>query len=139
MFSLKLYMLPNLLSHNTGCDTISSVAVKDIVIEEGSMDGKHLVVTCFLSHSDQEIQTYVLIDCGATGYAFVDEDFARDHQLPLCPLKNPHTLEVIDGHHISSGNITHIADVQLSIQEYREKLPIFVTKLGYYPIVLGIP
>jgi predicted aspartyl protease len=103
------------------------------------MDGKHLVVTCFLSHSDQEIQTYALIDCGATGYAFVDEDFARYHQLPLRPLKNPHTLEVIDGRQISSGDITHIAEVQLSIQEHREELPMFITKLGHYPIVLGIP
>jgi predicted aspartyl protease len=103
------------------------------------MDGKHLVVTCVLSHSDQEIQTYALIDCGATGYVFVDEDFARHHQLPLCPVKNPHTLEVIDGGQISSGDITHIAEVQLSIQEHREKLPMFVTKLGHYPIVQGIP
>jgi predicted aspartyl protease len=119
--------------------SISSVAVKDIVIEEGSMDGKHLVVTCFLSHSDREIQTYALIDCGATGYTFVDEDFACHYQLPLHPLKNPHTLEVIDGRQISSGDITHIAKVQLSIQEHRERLPMFVTKLGHYPIVLGIP
>jgi predicted aspartyl protease len=103
------------------------------------MDGKHRVVTCFLSPSDQEIQTYAQIDCGATGYAFVDEDFARHHQLPLHPLKNPRTLEVIDGRQISSGDITHIAEVQLSIQEHHEKLPMFITKLGHYPIVLGIP
>jgi hypothetical protein len=103
------------------------------------MDGQHLIVTCFLSHSNQEIQTYALIDCAATGYVFIDEDFAHYHQLPLCPLKNPRTLEVIDGYQISSGNITHIAEVQCSIQEHRKKLPIFVTKLGYYPIVLGIP
>jgi hypothetical protein len=119
--------------------SISSVAVKDIVIEEGSIDGKHLVITCFLSHSDQGIQSYALIDCGATGYAFVDEDFACHHQLPLCPLKNPHTLKVIEGRQISSGDITHIAEVQLSIQEYCERLPMFVTKFGHYPIVLGIP
>jgi predicted aspartyl protease len=103
------------------------------------MDGKHLVITCFLSHSDQEIQTYALIDCGATGYAFVDEDLACHNQLPLRTLKNPRTLEVIDGHQISSRNITQIAEVQLSIQEYRERLPMFVTKLGHYTIVLGIP
>jgi predicted aspartyl protease len=103
------------------------------------MDGKHLVITCFLSHSDQEIQTYALIDCGATSYVFVDEDFARHYQLPLHPLKNPRTLKVINGRQISSGDITHIAEVQLSIQEHQEKLPMFVTKLGHYPIVLGIP
>jgi hypothetical protein len=76
--------------------SISSVAVKDIVIEEGSMDRKYLLITCFISHGDQEIQTYALIDCGATSYTFIDEDFACHHQLPLCPIKNPHTLKVID-------------------------------------------
>jgi hypothetical protein len=30
-------------------------------------------------------------------------------------------------------------EVSLNIQGYREKLPMFITKLGHYPIVLGIP
>jgi hypothetical protein len=29
--------------------------------------------------------------------------------------------------------------VRLDIQGHREKLPMFVTKLGRYPILLGIP
>jgi hypothetical protein len=32
-----------------------------------------------------------------------------------------------------------MVEAQLSIHEHRERLPIFVTKLGHYPIVLGIP
>jgi hypothetical protein len=46
---------------------------------------------------------------------------------------------VIDGWKISSGDITHLAEAQLHIQEHRERLPMFVTKLGHYPLVLGIP
>jgi predicted aspartyl protease len=103
------------------------------------MDGNHLVVTCTLSLDSKEIPTHALIDCGATGYALIDQDFANHHHLPLHPLKTPHTLEVIDGRRISSGDITHIAEGYLSIQEHWEKLPMFVTKLGHYPIVLGIP
>jgi len=71
--------------------------------------------------------------------AFIDEDFARHHQLPLTPLKYPRALEVIDGRPISSGDITHTANATLSIHEHQEKIPKFVTKLGHYPIVLGIP
>jgi hypothetical protein len=37
------------------------------------------------------------------------------------------------------GDITHLTEVRLDIQRHHEKLPIFVTKLGRYPIVLGIP
>jgi len=103
------------------------------------MEGKHLVILCNVSFGDKTIASHTLIDCGATGVAFVDEDFARHHQLPLTPLKYPRALEVIDGHPISSGDITHTTNTTLSIHEHREQIPMFVTKLGYYLIVLGIP
>jgi predicted aspartyl protease len=61
------------------------------------MDGNHLVVTCTLSLDSKEIPTHALIDCGATGYAFIDQDFANHQHLPLRPLKTPRALEVIDG------------------------------------------
>jgi predicted aspartyl protease len=61
------------------------------------MDGNHLIVMCTLSLDLKEIPTHALIDCGATGYTCIDQDFANHHHLPLCPLKTPHTLEVIDG------------------------------------------
>ena len=80
-----------------------------------------------------------MLDTGATGLAFVDEDFVRQHDIPLAPLKQPRQLEVIDGRPISSGDITHMAVAQMSIHEHAETLPMFVTRLGHYPLVLGIP
>jgi hypothetical protein len=71
--------------------------VKDAAIEEGSMDGNHLIVTCTLSLNHKEISTHALINSGATGYAFIDQDFANRHQLSPRPLKKPRALEVIDG------------------------------------------
>jgi hypothetical protein len=103
------------------------------------MDGKHLVMTCDLAFNHKKIPTHTLIDCGATGYAFVDQAFATHHKLPLRPLTTPWVLKVIDGWKISSGDITHLMEVCLDIQGHHEKLPMFVTKLGRYPIVLGIP
>jgi hypothetical protein len=103
------------------------------------MEGKHLVILCNIAFGDQTVASHALIDCGATGVAFVDEDFTRHHRLPLIPLKRPRALEVIDGRPISSGDITHTADVTLSILDHHERIPMFVTKLGHYPIVLGIP
>jgi predicted aspartyl protease len=113
--------------------------VKDTDIKDGSIDGNYLVMTCTLSLNTEEIPTYALINCGATGYAFIDQDFADHHKLPLCPLKTPRALEVINGWKISSRDITYIIEAHLSIDEHRERFPIFVTKLGHYPIVLGIP
>jgi len=103
------------------------------------MDGKHLVITCLLSDNHNRIKTHALIDCGATGYAFIDETFAHHHNFPLFPMKNPRVLEVIDGRPISSGAITHLARVTLYINQYVEVLFMFVTRLGHYPIVLRIP
>jgi len=110
-----------------------------VEVLEGSMEGKHLVITCSLTVNNQEIPTHALIDCGATGIAFMDQDFARHHQIPLQELKEKKQVEVIDGRPIESGDITHIAKVGMKIQEHKEQLPMFITKLGHYPIVLGIP
>lgn len=110
----------------------------NVVVEEMSMEGKHLVVSCTLTFSDKNIRMHALIDCGATGISFVDEDFAHHHQIPFQPLQKPRALEVINGHSIASGDITHLALAQCTIYEHREQLPMFITRLGHYPLVLGI-
>ena len=97
------------------------------------------MVLCKISFDNRTVATHALIDCGATGIAFIDEDFARHHQLPLTPLQYPRSLEVIDGRPISSGDITHVANTRLAILQNQETLPMFVTKLGHYPVVLSIP
>ena len=103
------------------------------------MEGEHLVVSCILSVNGQTIATHALNDSGATGISFIDKDFVRHFQLTLTPLQNPRSLEVIDGRLISSGDISHTTTITLSINKHQEQLPMFVTKLGLYPIVLGIP
>jgi hypothetical protein len=118
------------------CFGISRLSVGKVEVLEGSMERKHLVITSTLTANKQEIPTHALIDCGATGIAFMDEDIARHYQIPLQEIKEKKQVEVIDGRPIESGDIPHIAKVGMQIQEHREQLPMFVTKLGYYPIVL---
>ena len=103
------------------------------------MEGKHFVITCTLTVNNQEIPTHPLIDGGATGIAFMDQGFARHHQIPREESKEKQHVEVIDGRLIESGDITHIAKVGMMIQHHKEQLPVIVTKLGHYQIVLGIP
>jgi hypothetical protein len=43
------------------------------------MDGNHLIMICTLSLNNKDIATYTLIDCRATGYAFIDQDFPNHH------------------------------------------------------------
>jgi len=94
------------------------------------MEGKHLVIICSLTINDQVIQTHALIDCGATRFAFMDQDFARPHKVPLQELKENRQVDVIDGRTIESGDITHLAKVEMGIQDHPEQIPMFVMKLG---------
>jgi len=102
------------------------------------MEGKHLVITCTLTVNNQERPTHALIDCRATGIAYMDQDFARHHRIPLQELTEKRQVEVIDRRPIESGDIPHVAKVGMMIQDHKVQLPMFVTKLGHYPIVLGI-
>ena len=58
---------------------VSSVALQSTVLEEDMLDGDHIVVTIELKNNPFQVSSHALVDCGASGYAFVDEDFARDH------------------------------------------------------------
>ena len=119
---------------------MSSAALSDKPVEEGYLEGEHLVVACQLAcDSSKVIPCFTLLDDGATGLAFMDEVFARRHQFPLIPLKKPRDLKVIDGRPVVSGQITHIVCAKLQIRNHVEEAFFFLTKLGHYPIVLGIP
>jgi hypothetical protein len=50
----------------------------------------------------------------------MNEAFARQHNFPRYQLKNPKTVEVIDGCPISSGDITKYVEVQCTIGDYHE-------------------
>jgi hypothetical protein len=103
------------------------------------MDGNHLVVPCTLSDHDIKTETHAVVDCGCTGLSFMNVAFARQHNFPHYPLKNPKTVEVIDGRPISSGDIMEYVEVQCTIGDHHETLTAYLTSLGHYPLVLGIP
>ena len=103
------------------------------------MEGKHLVVSCTLAINNIPLASYALVDSGATGFAFIDEKFVRHHKLRVQPLKITRILEVVDGRPISSGSITHYLETTINIGGHSECARFFVTRLGHYPIVVGIP
>ena len=118
---------------------LSAFALADTEPYGVSLEGQHLVITCTITTESLPISTVALIDCGATGFAFIDESFAQRHNLPLQRLSTERNLEVIDGRPIDSGPITHVAKFPLNIHGHKEDMYAFVTKLGHYPLVLGIP
>ena len=81
----------------------------------------------------------ILTDTGATGFAFIDENFVRQHKFPRYRLNPPRDLGVIDGRPIESGQITHLTKISCQMQDHTEMLLAFITKLGHFSLVLGIP
>jgi len=108
-------------------------------VEECELEGEHLFVGGTLRNGDHSIQTSAIIDRGATGFAFIDENFVRQHNFPHYRLNPPRDLKVIDGRPIESGQITHLTKISCQIQDHTEMLPAFITKLGHFLLVLGIP
>jgi hypothetical protein len=118
---------------------ISQFSITSAEINESLIESKHLFIKCSTKIGDRVINTHALIDSRATGIAFVDKDFVRHHQLEEKEFQESRELEVIDGRPIKSGTIITMAKLNIGIQLHQEQLPVFVTHLGYYPIVLGVP
>ena len=83
-------------------------------------------------------------DIGATGQAFIDTSFAQLHSFRFIRLLQQRTITVVDGRVVTSGPITHFVITQLSLTDesgrvHTETLDLFPTKLGQYPIILGLP
>ena len=98
-----------------------------------------MVAKCKIAKRNSLIQSHALIDSGCFGFAFLDETFARRYNLKFYPLKIPRTIKLIDGRPVSPGTVTHLYQVPLTIDSHKEVVPFFVTKLGSYPLVIGIP
>ena len=99
----------------------------------------HMVISCILRRFQTRIKALILVDSGASGYSFIDQDFARFHNFPLHQLKYPRRLSGFDGQPALTGNITHIAEVTMDLNGHVEKHFLYVTGLRHYPIVLGHP
>jgi len=106
---------------------------------ENGVEANHPVMACTIVDNYNEIRSHALIDSGATGYEFIDKAFAKRYNFPLFELQEPRPLTVIDGRPVSSGAITHMTKIGLSINNHHEMILAFVTTLEGYHLTLGIP
>jgi len=79
-----------------------------------------------------------LVDSGGTGIAFMNESYAHEHSFPVYPLSTPRTLTVVDGRPIAGGTLTHYTWTTMKIGDHIEQLPMLLTSLGHYPVILGV-
>ena len=79
-----------------------------------------------------------LVDSGAT-HNFIDLGFISMHSLPTYPMTCPIPLLMADGEESHGGPVSHETPLALTIGPHKEILTLGNTKLGGYPIILGIP
>jgi Reverse transcriptase (RNA-dependent DNA polymerase)/RNase H-like domain found in reverse transcriptase/Integrase zinc binding domain/Chromo (CHRromatin Organisation MOdifier) domain/Integrase core domain/Retroviral aspartyl protease len=96
------------------------------------------VILIQLTAGSNAILTEAMIDSGASTN-FIDTDFAKENQLPMRTKARPFKLEVVDGRPISSGLVTHESPCKMTVRSHEEELTPSCTKLGHYPVILGIP
>ena len=104
----------------------------------------YLILPCTIVCNGISHITYAINDIGANNQAFIDILFAQLHGFRFIRLLQPRTLIVVDNRIITSDLITYFVTTQLSLRDesrrvYTETLDLFSTKLGQYPIILGLP
>jgi hypothetical protein len=106
--------------------------------QESKLDGNYLIVLYILSDHDLRIDTHALIDCGCTGYSFMNDEFTHQYNFSHYQFKNPKTIEVIDGRPISSSDITEYVYINCTISDHYKQLIAYMASIGHYPLVLRI-
>ena len=80
-----------------------------------------------------------MADCGATAL-FINSTFAQLQRLKFIPMQHLCDLTVADSRTVSSGTITHIVQIEsFALEAYTKSIELFVTILGQYLVVLGLP
>ena len=96
-------------------------------------------IQCILG---KKIRATTLADTCATGYGFIDEEFAETvcQVLEIEPqrLIKPKQIQGFDGR--AAKPITHAIYPTLTVGDHTESLaPLLITKLGNHPMILGQP
>jgi hypothetical protein len=98
----------------------------------------HVITSVRVKTHHGWIMTFLMIDSGAT-HNFVDRNFVEMHQIETSPMPRFVKLLMADGQTSTAGLISEEASLPLGIGPHQETTQFHVTKLGGYPMVLGIP
>ena len=82
-----------------------------------------------------------MLDTGASEEAFLDQEFAQAHSIPLTPLAQPRELLGFDGLPASTGPVTHTAEQYFNIPGHPKPIltTFHVTKLPGWDLIIGLP
>ena len=119
---------------------ISIFSLVSAVPLEDSLVSDRLTFLYTIEHNGKVFQALVLFDTGASGYVFIDHEFAQTYSLPMIPLRQPRILEGFDGKPTAAGPIQSYIEANFRVPDRPfESINFFVTSLPQVPIILGLP
>lgn len=99
---------------------------------------KHLVIKYSILLDQKKIWTQTLINIGASSYAFISYTFEETLNLPLTPLFSFIILETFEDWPVISDSLNYKKTFDIFIDSHSERIPLFITWLSHYLIVLRI-
>jgi len=101
-------------------------------------DLRSMTVNTRILDGNKIIETKALIDCGAQG-AFIDEWFAKEHQLPLLRLKKEIPVSNVDETPNRNGPIKYYTRLPVKIDGNIISTEFFISHLGKENIIFRLP
>ena len=114
------------LNPEAPCTSVHNVRMSD--------QAESIELPCLLRSKNQQIPSFVTIDCGANG-SLIDLKFAKRNQLPIAQRKFPARAILADGKQVQEINQT--VTTKMTIGPHEEKVTLDVMKLRNTPILFG--
>ena len=113
---------------------LSSCCLENVPSLQG---GRQFNFLCDIRSKHGDVKTSCLTDTGASGNGFIDEKFAKRNGLTLVKMKEKCTVRLADDE--VAATIAHMAQVTFKIGDHHDEIWCFVTKLGKFSLILGMP
>jgi hypothetical protein len=99
--------------------------------------GRQLDFPCEIKIKTGFVKGKCLTDTGASGIGFVNSGFVRNYNLDKLELTQPVNLRLADGQPVDQ--IKHVAQVKFRMGDHWDSDLFYVTPLGGFDMVLGMP
>ena len=116
----------------------SDAALNSVIIPKTHTSQSHFYIKCQLKGCHRIIKVAAMVDSGATSL-FINQKYAKHHQMLQTPLEHPIMLYNIDGSLNEARSITHKVKLDLKVGQDKEKFDFLVTSLGPEKVILGLP
>ena len=102
------------------------------------LNSLYLSINILHNEKDKMIEMKTLLDCRAGGI-FLDQNFARKHNLRTTKLKQPIRAQNMDGTNNKQGTIQFYTDLNIRISDQTFLERFYITGLGNQKVILGLP